>query len=74
MWVLLVGRNEQNLPLDVSCAAEEELETSDQTRWGELPMPSLQHVPLDTLSTGVSKLGNTAQSVVYITVHAMHST
>ena len=56
------------------CAAEEELEASDQIRWGELPMPSLQHVPLDTLSTGVSKLGNIAQSIVlYITVHAMRS-
>lgn len=59
----------------MSCAAEEELEASNQTRWGELPMPSLQHVPLDTLSTGVSKLGNIAQSVgLYIIFHAMRST
>lgn len=29
----------------------------EQARVGELPMLSLKHVPLETLSTGISKLG-----------------
>ena len=29
----------------------------EQARLGELPMLSLKHVPLDTLSIGISKLG-----------------
>ena len=29
----------------------------EQTRLGELPMLSLKHVPLEMLSTGMSKLG-----------------
>ncbi len=32
----------------------------EQARLGELPMLSLKHVPLETLSAGISKLGRPA--------------
>ncbi len=37
--------------------AEAEEDVVEQTRLGELPMLSLKHVPLEMLSTGMSKLG-----------------
>ena len=37
--------------------AEDEVDMAEAPRWGELPLLSLHHVPLDSLPAKVSKLG-----------------
>ncbi len=49
-----------------SVDAEEGFQAGERPGWGELPMRSLKHVPLETLSTGTSKLGKCAPQSAHI--------
>ncbi|KAL0051186.1 hypothetical protein WJX82_003339 [Trebouxia sp. C0006] len=55
-WCPMVDVVRLECPSPVSSTEAEE-DVVEQTRLGELPMLSLKHVPLEMLSTGMSKLG-----------------
>lgn len=49
--------------INAAMSADEELDDSVGAAWSQLPLPSLQHVPLKALSAGASKLGQCSRQL-----------